>query len=60
VAIGFTLVALAYGWYYHERSKPGGDRVREAWLERKRCEAAARAQYEKCMKEPKRCALKSE
>lgn len=51
---GAAFIVFSCIWYYQERRKPGGDRVREAWLERKRCERTAHNCYEKCRKEPRR------
>jgi len=45
-----AFVTSSFYWYWHERSKPGGDAVRQGWLKRRSCEAEARTFYEKCIR----------
>jgi len=44
-----AFVTSSFYWYWHERSKPGGDAVRQAWLKRRSCSAEAKVCYDRCI-----------
>uniref|UniRef100_A0A6M3XSE1 Uncharacterized protein n=1 Tax=viral metagenome TaxID=1070528 RepID=A0A6M3XSE1_9ZZZZ len=49
IIVVFFLISSAFWWYAHERSKPGGDAVRQAWLKRRSCSAEAKVCYDRCI-----------
>ena len=49
-----AFVTSSFYWYWHERSKPGGDAVRQGWLKRRSCSAEAKVCYDRCMQKRRR------